>query len=34
MHLVHYAKKYGAFDNAVLYPSGVAVLGVLFDVSN
>lgn len=33
LHLVHYAKVYQSFQNALRYPSGVAVFAVLFDVS-
>ena len=34
MHLVHYADRFGNLSEAVTHLSGVAVLGVLFDVSH
>ncbi|GJQ74614.1 hypothetical protein Trydic_g21469 [Trypoxylus dichotomus] len=33
MHLVHYAKKYNNLTEAATYAEGVAVLGVLFELS-
>jgi len=33
MHLVHYNSKYGNYSNALKYSDGLAVLGVLFQVS-
>lgn len=33
MHLVHYATKHGNLSTAQGYPGGIAVLGVLFDLS-
>ncbi|XP_069177309.1 carbonic anhydrase 2 isoform X1 [Procambarus clarkii] len=33
LHLVHYKREYGGMDEAVKYPDGVVVLGVLLDLS-
>ena len=32
MHIVHYNTKYGSINNAVREESGLAVLGVFFQV--
>ena len=33
MHLVHYNAKYGSLSDAVNKKNGLAVIGILFDVS-
>ena len=33
MHIVHYNTKYGSINNAVREESGLAVLGVFFEVT-
>jgi carbonic anhydrase len=33
MHLVHYKRSYGSFDEAVDKPDGIMVLGVLYRVN-
>ena len=34
MHLVHYNKRYGSLTEAVNYPDGLAVIGVMIEVNN
>ena len=34
MHIVHYNTKYGSINNAVREESGLAVLGVFFEVAS
>ena len=34
MHLVHYNKKYGNVANAVNYSDGLAVIGVMIEVTS
>jgi len=33
MHLVHYNKRYGSLADAVTHPDGLAVIGVMIEVS-
>lgn len=33
LHLVHWNTKYGAFEEALKYPDGLAVVGVFLKVS-
>ncbi len=31
--MVHYNEKYGSLENAAKYPNGLAVLGIMIEVS-
>jgi carbonic anhydrase len=32
LHIVHYNSRYGSFNNALPFPDGLAVLGIMIEV--